>query len=112
MTKPELFELLLEQFLILNENRDRLIEAATTGEQAAQILAAWRQANTNQLELGNRIIIQNSQQLDNLIQEFKSAQTDLKDVIAGLQSVAGGLNQVTAVINTAVSLGTQNVSIV
>lgn len=111
MTKQELFELLLDQFLVLNENRDRLIAAATTGEEAAQILAAWRQANINQLELGNKIVINNSQQLDALVADLKSAQAVVKEALEKLGQFAGKLGQITSVINTAVSIGTQIVAV-
>jgi hypothetical protein len=111
MTNQELFELLLEQFLVLNENRDRLIEAATTGQEAAQILDAWRQANLNQLEMGNKIIIDNSPQLQNLVAELKTVQNNLKDAIASLQTTANVLGTITSVINQAVSLGTQIVAL-
>ena len=112
MTKQELFELLLDQFLILNTNRDRLIATAMTGEEAAQILAAWRQANANQLDMGNRILIQNSQQLQNLVAELRATQGDLERAIDELKSLGGGLQRVLSIVNAAVSLGTQIVGVV
>ena len=112
MTKQEVFEILLDQFLTLNDNRDRLIAAAQTGEEAAQILAAWRQANANQLDMGNRILIDNSQQLQALVGELRTTQSDLEKAIEDLKAVGGGLQRVLSVVNTAVSIGTQIVGIV
>ena len=111
MTKQEVFEILLDQFLILNDNRDHLIAIATTGEEAAQVLAAWRQANTNQLQMGNKILIQNSQQLEALVGELKGVQADVIQAIDDLKQVGGGLQRVLSVVNAAVSLGTQIVGI-
>jgi len=112
MTKQELFALLLDQFLTLNDNRDRLIAAATTGEEAAQILAAWRQANANQLDMGNRILIEDSQKLQDLIADLRATQGELETAIDHLKSVGGGLGRVLSIVNAAVSIGTQIVGIV
>jgi hypothetical protein len=97
--------------LILNDNRDRLIATAQKGEEAAQVLAAWRQANANQFDMGNKILIQNSQQLQGLVENLRATQGELKRAIDELKQLGGTLQRVLSVVNAAVSLGTQVVGL-
>jgi uncharacterized phage infection (PIP) family protein YhgE len=114
MSQEELFRILLAQFLTIDEHRDRLIEKAQTFEQAQQVLNNWRQANLNQLEMGNKLLIQNSAELNDIVKELKTAQGKVDKALEGLQSSTAGLTELTSaltLIGKAVALGTQLVAI-
>lgn len=115
MSKQEMFQLLLDQFLLLNENRDMLIQGATTGDDAQKVLAAWRQANLNQLDMGAKLLVENTPEVERIVGELQIAQTQVEASLTDLQATADIIGQVTGVINmitTAVSLGTQLVALV
>jgi hypothetical protein len=114
MSQEELFRVLLAQFLTIDENRDRLIAKSQTFEQAQQVLNNWRQANLNQLEMGNKILIKNSEELKEIVTDLKKAQTKADEALVKLQATAAGLQELTSaltLIGKAVILGTQLVAI-
>lgn len=114
-TKQELFDLLFQEFLKLNDEKDFLITTATTAAQAETVLENWRLANKNQLEMGNKILIENSEELKGIVSDLKKAEKAMDNSLDELKAAAATLDKFNSVLTTiskVVSLGTKLVGLI